>query len=102
MMIPPWRLVLIFDYSALKVGGKDGADPFTRKRDLAEYTANAKGAQWGLGGLLIQEDLSSGRKAGSLSWSGMASTYCESRSMKESRLGRSADVLAGRGRRSGH
>ncbi|KAK4704164.1 hypothetical protein P7C70_g2051, partial [Phenoliferia sp. Uapishka_3] len=60
---------------ALKERSKSGSDPFTRRRDLAEYEENAKGPQWGFGGVLSQEDLSSGRKAGSLYWSGMASTY---------------------------
>ncbi|KAK4692082.1 hypothetical protein P7C70_g9205, partial [Phenoliferia sp. Uapishka_3] len=52
-----------------------GCDPFTRKRDLAEYEANGPGPQWGLGGALTQVDLPSGRRAGSLNWSGMAATY---------------------------
>ncbi|KAL8280648.1 hypothetical protein RQP46_006971 [Phenoliferia psychrophenolica] len=61
--------------AALKKFTKDGGDPYTRKRDVADYEANAKGSQWGLGGVLSQEDLPSGRKTGSLSWSGMASTF---------------------------
>lgn len=76
---PPLLYCLLTDFvgKGLKGFARDGNNPFGRKMTDDEYAAT-KGPTWGLGGALSQEDLPSGRKKGSLTWSGMASTYCTS------------------------
>ncbi|KAM0752293.1 beta-lactamase/transpeptidase-like protein [Meredithblackwellia eburnea MCA 4105] len=56
--------------ASLKEFTKDGNNPSMRKE-----TGDYVGPNFGYGGALLMDDLASGRKKGSLNWSGMASTY---------------------------
>ncbi|KAM0749527.1 beta-lactamase/transpeptidase-like protein [Meredithblackwellia eburnea MCA 4105] len=57
--------------AAMKVIRHGRSEPFTRKMNIDDY----EGPQWGYGGALGQTDLPSGRKKGSLAWSGYATTF---------------------------